>query len=46
MRVEAFIIARRYTYLRLSFAGVQPEWIDGCIAELARVVEGEARRTG
>jgi len=33
-------------YLRLSFAGVQPEWIDGCFAELAQVVEGEARRTG
>ena len=28
-------------YLRLSFAGVQPEWVDGCIAELAEIV-GEA----
>ena len=26
--------------LRLSFAGVQPEWIDGCIGELAGIVDG------
>jgi len=31
-------------FLRLSFAGVQPEWIDGCIAELAGIVDGEARK--
>ena len=30
-------------YLRLSFAGVQPEWVDGCIAELAEIV-GEAAK--
>ena len=29
-------------FLRLSFAGVQPEWIDDCIAELARIVDGGA----
>lgn len=34
------------SYLRLSFAGVQPEWIDGCIAELAVIVNGEARMAG
>ncbi len=31
-------------FLRLSFAGVQPEWIDGCIAELAGIVDREARK--
>ena len=30
--------------LRLSFAGVQPDWVDGCIGELAGIVEGERRR--
>ncbi len=33
-------------YLRLSFAGAQPEWIDGCIAELGGIVAEAARRTG
>ena len=27
------------SFLRLSFAAVQPEWIEGCIAELARFVQ-------
>lgn len=29
-------------FLRLSFAGAQPEWIDDCIAELAGIIGGEA----
>ncbi len=34
-------------FLRLSFAGAQPEWVDGCIAELAGIVGEEVRtRTG
>ena len=33
-------------FLRLSFAQAHPEWIDGCVAELAEVVRGEAARVG
>jgi len=32
------------SYLRLSFAGAHPEWIDGCIAELAGIVDAETRK--
>jgi hypothetical protein len=31
-------------FLRLSFAGVQPEWVDDCIAELAGIIAGEVRK--
>lgn len=33
-------------FLRLSFAGAQPEWIDGCIAELAGIIADEAGKAG
>jgi len=33
-------------FLRLSFAGAQPEWIDGCIAELAEIIADEVGKAG
>jgi DNA-binding transcriptional MocR family regulator len=33
-------------FLRLSFAGAQPEWIDDCIAELGGIVAEAARKVG
>jgi DNA-binding transcriptional MocR family regulator len=34
------------SYLRLSFAGVQTEWVESCVAELAALIHGAAREKG